>query len=86
MNTFSVGDNVRTAETVKPTRFGGRIGRVTELNTPEDEIGVKFGATSRHDEPTVWFGPFELEPGSSLHAHACAPIALHADVPTSRAS
>jgi hypothetical protein len=45
------------------------------VNTSDDEVGVKFGAASRRDEPTTWFRPAELEAGSSLHAHACAPIA-----------
>lgn len=75
MSIFKVGDKVGTggdsqARSVRRTR-----GRVVEVNTSDDEVGVKFGAASHHDEVTTWFRPSELEAGSSLHAHACAPIA-----------
>jgi hypothetical protein len=83
---FKVGDRWGQGETVKPARFGARSGRVVEANTSDDEVGVKFGAASRHDEPTTWFRPAGLEAGSSLHAHACAPIASGTGFPAAKAS
>jgi ribosomal protein L21E len=86
VSTFKVGDKVTTAATVKPARFAGRTGRVVEVNTSADEVAVKFGAVSRHSEPTTWFRPSELEAGYSLHAHACAPIASGTGFPAAKAS
>jgi hypothetical protein len=76
---------VRTAVTVKSARFAGRTG-VVELIERDAEVGVKFGAASRHDEPTIWFRPSDLKAGSSLHAHSCAAISLRAGFSSSRAS
>jgi hypothetical protein len=72
---FKVGDKVGTGGDSQTRSVRRTRGRVVEVNTSDDEVGMKFGAASRHDEVTTWFRPSELEPGSSLHAHACAPIA-----------
>ena len=77
---------MRTENTVKLVRFAGRTGRVVELNNRDNEVGVRFSAASRHDEPTMWFAMSKLEAGSSLQDHACAPIAPETGFPSSRAS
>jgi hypothetical protein len=41
-------------------RYAGRVGTVAVLNDRDGEVGVRF--TSRHDEPTAWFTPDELQP------------------------
>jgi hypothetical protein len=86
MDVFTVGDKVRTDDTVKPARFAGRTGRVVQLNNRDHEVGLRFSAVSRHDEPTIWFGTSELEAGFSPQDHASAPIALRAGFTGSKAS
>lgn len=82
---FEVGDKVTTAEAAKPARFAGRTGRVVQLNSRDEEIGVRFSAVSRHDEPTIWFRHSDLKPGSSPQDQACAPIAPETGFPASKA-
>ena len=69
---FQVNDKVKTAATVKPPRFAGRMGWVAELNIQDHEVGVRFGSPLTHNEPSVWFRPTELEAGSSLCVVATA--------------
>ena len=77
---------MRTENTVKLVRFAGRTGRVVELNNRDNEVGVRFSAASGHDESTMWSAMSELEAGSSLQDHACAPIAFRAGFAASKAS
>ena len=55
--TLRVGDTVRTASSVRPSRFADRSGAVAEIRG--GEVGVVFGAA--HDAST-WFDPAELTP------------------------
>jgi hypothetical protein len=72
---LKVGDKVRTTSSVKLACLASLSGRVVELNNRDPEVGVKFAAVSRRDDPTMWFGTSELEAGSSPQNQACASIA-----------
>jgi hypothetical protein len=83
---LKVGDKVRTTNSVKPACVASRTGRVVELNKRDNEVGVRFAAVSRRGDQTMWFGTSELEPGSSLYARSCAPLAPGTGFPASKAS
>ena len=83
---LKVGDKVRTTNSVKPACLASRTGRVVEVNKRDNEVGVRFSADSRRDEPTMWFGTSDLEAGCSPQDHACAPLAPGTGFPAAKAS